>query len=178
MKRILCFVAAAALLLMTSSCGVLNSSNASSLANTAVGALSSITGNAQSAGRTSGAALKDLYTQYKNGGNKLDLSNGTTLANLASLITGISGLKNTTDKNAFYTDFASGLILGSTSLVNSNNANSILNTLTSMSNLDLSQITGAAAKAATGAAAAALNTNSGNVASALGSLSSIFSLFK
>ena len=176
MKKILCFVAAAALLLLTSSCGVVNSSNASSLANTAVGALSTLTGNAQSAGRVSGAALKDLYTQYKNGG-KLDLSNATTLANLASLITGIQGLKNTTDRNAFYTDFASGLILGSTSLVNSNNTNSILNTLTSMANLDLSAITNAAAQAATGAATQ-VNTASGNVASALGSLSSIFSLFK
>ena len=175
MKRILSLVAAAALLLMTSSCGVLNSSNASSLANTAVGALSTLTGNAQSAGRVSGAALKDLYTQFKNGG--LDLSNANTLANLASLITGIQGLKTTNDRNAFYTDFASGLILGSSSLVNSNNTNSILNTLTSMANLDLSQITNAAAQAATGAATA-VNTTSGNVASALGSLSSIFNLFK
>ena len=99
--------------------------------------------SAYSSGQTSGAALKALYSQYKSDGKNLNMSNMQNMLNLASLATSVQGLK---EADATYKkDFIKGMILGSTNLVNTNNSTSVLSSLTSFANLDLSSLMSGAA---------------------------------
>ena len=134
MRKIFCFVAVAALLACTVSCGVLG-----------------IGGNSDGSvnGQTSGAALKSLYSQYKTDG-KVDLANLNNVVSMAQLVNGIQGLKNVDDKSKFYGDFAAGLILGSNNLVTQQTSNPVTSTLQG-----LVQGTDLTAIAAAGLAAAA-----------------------
>lgn len=133
--------------------------------------------DATSNGKAAGAALKALYAQYKIDG-KVDMSNLTNLMNVATLANNIKGLKGETDKSAFYKDFASGLVLGSGNLVNSNNTNSVMNGLTNLvNNVDLSGLQDKASSAVTTA------TNKGtevvqNASAISESVSNILQLFK
>ena len=133
-RKIFGFVAAAALLMSTVSCGVLG-----------------IGGNSDGSvnGQTSGAALKSLYSQYKTDG-KVDLANLNNVISMAQLVNGIQGLKNVDDKSKFYGDFAAGLILGSNNLVTQQTSNPVTSTLQG-----LVQGTDLTAIAAAGLAAAA-----------------------
>ena len=81
-----------ALLVFTTSCGVLGGGNANGSVN----------------GQASGAALKSLYTQYKTDG-RVDLTNLNNIISMAQLVNGIQGLKNVEEKSKFYGDFAAGL---------------------------------------------------------------------
>lgn len=149
------------------------------------GVLGSATGNSEAAksGKSSGVALRNLYNTYQSTG-KIEMTNISTMMQVASLVNGVQALKTTTDKTAFYADFLTGLITGSNNLVNKNNSTNVMNALTTMSNLDLSAITNAAANnnnaaTATGALGTAANiaAASESVSSAVSSLNSIFSLF-
>ena len=133
-RKIFGFIAVAALLLSTVSCGVLG-----------------IGGNSDGSvnGQTSGAALKSLYSQYKTDG-KVDLANLNNVVSMAQLVNGIQGLKNVDDKSKFYGDFAAGLILGSNNLVTQQTSNPVTSTLQG-----LVQGTDLTAIAAAGLAAAA-----------------------
>jgi hypothetical protein len=133
-RKIFGFIAVAALLLSTVSCGVLG-----------------IGGNSDGSvnGQTSGAALKSLYSQYKTDG-KVDLANLNNVISMAQLVNGIQGLKNVDDKSKFYGDFAAGLILGSNNLVTQQTSNPVTSTLQG-----LVQGTDLTAIAAAGLAAAA-----------------------
>lgn len=122
--------AAAALVLMTASCGVLGSGSTQA------------TSAGTTGGQASGAALKNLYTQFQADG-KLDVTNISNVVNLATLANGIQGLKNQDDKSAFYADFAKGLVLGSGNLISNTTAPSITNTLSGLANTDLSALTNA-----------------------------------
>lgn len=104
-------------------------------------------------GQASGAALKSLYSQYKNDG-KVDMGNLTNIMNIVALTNGIQGLKGLDDKSSFYSDFATGLILGSQNLVTQQTAKPVTNTLGSLASTDLSGIlsTAAAVSALTSAA--------------------------
>jgi hypothetical protein len=92
-------------------------------------------------GKAAGAALKDLYTQYKTD-KKLDMSNLNNIMNLATLASNIKGLKDVSNKSAFYKDFLSGLIKGSDNLVNESNGSTIMQGLTNLvKSTDLSGLT-------------------------------------
>jgi hypothetical protein len=92
-------------------------------------------------GKAAGAALKDLYSQYKTD-KKLDMSNLNNIMNLATLANNIKGLKNVSNKSAFYKDFISGLIKGSDNLVNESNGSTIMQGLTNLvKSTDLSGLT-------------------------------------
>ena len=123
--------AAAALVLMTASCGVLGAGSTS-------GASAGVTG-----GQASGAALKNLYAQYQADG-KIDVTNINNVVNLATLANGIQGLKDQDDKTAFYADFAKGLVLGSGNLISNTAAPSVISSLSGLANTDLSALTNAA----------------------------------
>ena len=111
---------------------------------------------AYSNGQTSGAALKALYSQYKADGNNLNMNNMQNMLNLASLATGVQGLKE--GDAAYKKEFVKGLVLGSTNLVTNNNSTSVLSSLTSFANMDLSSLlTGAAADAKQAATTATEN---------------------
>ena len=90
-------------------------------------------------GTSAGSALLGLYTQYKTDG-KLDLTNTKNISNLVTLATNIKGLKST-DTKSTVSNFVSGLITGSNSLVNNSNSTTVLNSLKKVANLDLSSLT-------------------------------------
>lgn len=136
-------------------------------------------------GQAAGAALKSLYGQYKVDG-KLDMSNLSNVMNLTTLATNVQGLKGQTDKSAFYKDFASGLILGSGSLVTAKNSSNVMSGLTSLvNNVDLSGLiktksaeTTAAVSEKTAATAATAATALSNASDIADSVTNILNIFK
>lgn len=121
-----------ALLVFTTSCGVLGGGNANGSVN----------------GQASGAALKSLYTQYKTDG-RVDLTNLNNIISMAQLVNGIQGLKNVEEKSKFYGDFAAGLILGSNNLVTQQTSKPVTGTLQTLVNgTDLTAIAAAGLAAA------------------------------
>lgn len=188
MKKFFSIILVVSLFVITSSCGILG-----------IGGNNTGTAN----GQASGAALKSLYSQYKTDG-KVDLTNLNNIISMAQLVNNIQGLGSVDDKSKFYTDFASGLILGSNNLVTQQTSNPVTNTLqTLVSGTDLSAIAAAGIAAAaqsqqtqqaaaqTQQAATTTATTTSNVANTvaaisettagvsntLSSLATIFSLF-
>ena len=94
MKLSTIFAAAAALVLATS-CGIFGVGNS--------------TQTPSGSGQASGAALRNLYTQYKTDG-KIDMTNINNILNLAALSQCIGELKDagTVDKSDYIKDFATG----------------------------------------------------------------------
>ncbi len=134
--RIIAAIAAAFLLIAPAPTSKAQSLNLASVA-------SALTG---SNGTSAGAALLGLYTQYK-ADVKFDLGNASNISNLITLANNVKGLKNGTAKTDT-SSFLTGLISGSKNLVNNNNSTSVLNSLSSIANLDLSSLGTAAATAA------------------------------
>ena len=134
MRKYFSFFAVIALCVFTVSCGVLGIGGGNN--------------NGSANGQQSGAALKSLYSQYKNDG-KVDLANLNNVVSMAQLVNGIQGLKGVDDKSKFYSDFAAGLILGSNNLVTQQTSNPVTNTLSTLVNgTDLSAIAAAGIAAA------------------------------
>ena len=109
------------------------------------------------------------------------MTNLSNILNLATLTQNIQGLKGQSDKSAFYKDFASGLILGSSNLITQNTASSVMNGLTSLvSNVDLSGLQNKAAQV-TDKTADAMSTATAAISNASAiadSVTSIMNLFK
>lgn len=134
MKKLFGILVCLAVCLMTVSCSILG-----------IGAKN---GSASVSGQASGAALKSLYSQYKTDG-QIDVTNLSNIIMLSQLANGIQGLKGVDDKSAFYSDFASGLILGSDNLVTKQTANPVTSTLQTLANgTDLSTLAAAGVMAA------------------------------
>ncbi len=131
MKLSTIFAAAAAFVLATS-CGIFG---AGSSTETPTGS-----------GQASGAALRNLYTQYKADGNKVDMTNISNILNLATLSQAVTELKDAgkVDKSDYIREFATGLILGSNNLVNQNNSTGVVSNLTNLAGINLSSVTSAA----------------------------------
>ena len=138
-------------------------------------------------GSSAGLALLNLYTSYKSAG-KLDLSNAANISSLITLASNIKGLGSQTKSST--KSFLSGLISGSKNLVNKKNSASVLSSLTSLANVDLSSLASTAASSAaskaasgllskmTGTASTAKSTASSAATSAASSiLSSMFGKF-
>ena len=125
-------IAAAAALLLATSCGIFGAGNG--------------TQTPTGSGQASGAALRNLYTQYKTDG-KIDMTNINNLLNLAALSQCIGELKDagTVDKSDYLREFATGLILGSNNLVNQNNSTPVVSGLTNLAGINLNSVTTAAA---------------------------------
>ncbi|MBP5488347.1 MAG: hypothetical protein J6X77_02130 [Bacteroidales bacterium] len=131
MKLSTIFAAAAALVLATS-CGIFGVGNG--------------TQTPSGSGQASGAALRNLYTQYKTDG-KVDMTNINNILNLAALSQCIGELKDagTVDKSDYIKEFATGLILGSNNLVTQTNSTPVVSGLTNLAGINLSSVTTAAA---------------------------------
>ena len=150
-------VAVVALLAMLSSCGVLNTVS-----------------KATSLGSSTGTALANVIKILKSTG-VLDLSNLGNIINLGQILTGASSLQNATSS---YTDeFASGLISGSSNLINQNNVNAVMSALKSLTNTNTSAIQTAATAAYAGQPTQ-LSTSSAGVSETLSVLNSICDLVK
>ncbi len=135
--RFVKFLAIATTVVAMASCGVIGGSSANSTSSVAT-----------TNGQACGAALKNLYTQYKSDGS-LDLKNISNVVNLATLANGVEGLKGQDDKSTFYKEFAAGLVLGSNNLVSQSNSTNVTSSLASLAGLDLSSLTSAATSALT-----------------------------
>ncbi|MBQ3723097.1 MAG: hypothetical protein II851_05245 [Bacteroidales bacterium] len=132
--------------------------------------IKNLTSNATSTGSNTGGALAALYQIFKATG-ALDLSNLTNIINLGKVLTGASALADATE--AFTTDFTSGLIEGSSKLINDSNVQSVMTALKALSNVDATAISQAADAAAKGTVTS-LNSATAGVAPTLAQLTSIF----
>jgi len=134
-------------------------------------------------GLAAGKSLLALYTQYKADG-KLDLGNANNITNIVSLITNVKGLTSGATTSTTPQSFVSNLISGSNGLVTNSNANSVLNTLGSISTLDTKSLTSSATSSAVSSAIGGLlgqkgSTKAANTAeSAVTAASALTSLFK
>lgn len=152
------FVAAVAMLLTLSSCGVLNQTASQG----------SILGS------STGSALSSVIKILKQVG-ALDLSNLTNIINLGQILTGASSLQNAT--SAFTNEFAAGLISGSANMVNQSNVTGVIDALKSLAGTDTSAIQQAAAAAATGTSPQ-LTSSSAGVSETLATLNAISKLIQ
>jgi len=128
---------------------------------------------ASTSGSLIGSALAILYQIYKNTGS-LNLSDANTVSCLAAVAGNVGVLKDAASDTAgtMLDEFKSGLISGSSNLVNSSNVNSVVSALTSLSNLDLSSLASASKTSSLTAA------NTADAMSALSSLNSIMKQLK
>ena len=129
-----------------------------------------ITSSGTDTGSSTGGALAALYQIFKATG-ALDLGNLVNIINIGKVLTGASTLTNATE--AFASDFASGLMEGSSKLIDQTNVASVMAALKALSNVDTSAITQAADAAATGTMSA-LTSSTAGVAPTLNQLTTIF----
>jgi hypothetical protein len=151
------FIAGCALLAVLTSCSVLSKAVQGS-----------------SIGSATGSALTSVIQILKSTG-MLDLSNLGNIINLGTILTGASSLQGASSD--FTNDFASGLISGSSNLINSSNVTGVLNALKSLANTDTSALQRAASAASSGNAFQVSNSTAG-VPETLAALNTIASLVK
>ena len=156
MKLFKCLAVASAAVILLSSCSIIKSATA----------------DAMSTGSNTGSALSTLYKILKSTGT-LDLSDLTTLINIGKVLLGANTLTDATQ--AFSDQFATGLISGSSSIINNSNVSGIMNGLKSLANIDTSVLTQAAAAAANGNSFQ-VNTANAGVSATVDSLTSILQL--
>ena len=127
MKKILSAIAALTLVaVMTTSCGLL-------------GGTAATTDNSSAAGSTTGSALTQLLAQYLKDGS-LDFTNLSNLINLATVANSIQNLKGKLS-NSKLADFASGLVTGSDNQISETNSSTITSILANLANnVDLSSL--------------------------------------
>lgn len=123
-------IALLAALSFATSCGVIKTAGA-------IGTIATIGSKVANsdAGKNVGQALSALFTQFKKLG-KIDLSNAANIFNIGQIASNIGALKTTTDTSAF----VEGLIAGSENLVNQKNSNKVMETLTSLADLNTKKI--------------------------------------
>ena len=159
MKLFKHIAAACATVVLLSSCSILNGTSSS---------------NAASTGSNTGSALSALYKIIMAGGT-LDLSDLSTLINLGKILVGANSLTNAS--SSFVDQFTSGLISGSSNLVNTANASAVVNSLKSLASQDTSALAAAATAAASGKNPQVSASTQG-VSSTLSTLSSICKLLQ
>ena len=174
MKTIKHILAACAAFVLLSSCSLLGGAGSSQ--------------NGTATGTTTGQSLYNLYNVVKATGT-VDVSKIDNLVNVAAVLTGATTLQNATQN--YLNQFSSGLISGSSNLVNTNNVSNVITGLAGLNNLDTSAITQAAAIAAANAAAKSaasqaatvpaasqqqLNTSSQNVTSTVSAITGLLGL--
>lgn len=82
-------------------------------------------------GRAAGAALRTIYSNYKKDG-KFDTSNLNNIISTISLINSCKSLKENGKDKAYWSDFASGLVLGSENLIKQEISGTVTNKLAEM----------------------------------------------
>lgn len=109
--------------------------------------LKTLATSALSLGTNTGSALSGIYNVMKKAGG-IDLSDITTLINIGKILTGARSLTDATP--TFLDDFSTGLIEGSSQLVNGSNVAAVLNGLKALTKVDTSTLHAAATKALAG----------------------------
>ena len=146
------------LAMLSSSCGVLNQTASQG----------SILGS------STGSALSSVIQILKATG-ALDLNNLANIINLGQILTGATSLQNAT--SAFTGEFASGLISGSSNLINNANVNGVMSALKTLAGTDTSGLMNAVAAAGNGQPAQLTATTKG-VPETLSVLNTICDLVK
>ncbi len=109
--------------------------------------LKTLATSALSLGTNTGSAISGIYNVLKKAGS-IDLSDITTLINIGKILTGARSLTDATP--TFLDDFSTGLIEGSSQLVNGSNVAAVLNGLKALTKVDTSTLNAAATKALAG----------------------------
>ena len=159
MKILKRLAAAVAVIALLSSCSVLKSVATSAL----------------TSGSNTGSAISQLATVLGQTGN-IDLSSITNIINLGQILRGANSVSGA---GASYLDsFTSGLIQGSSNLINSSNVSSVISGLKALSGMDTSALSNAAAQAALTGVVSAVNPSDSGVSKALSQVNSILGLLK
>ena len=161
MKALKHLAAACAVLVLLTSCSAL-SRTATKLA------------SATAIGNSTGSALSSIFSVLKSTG-VIDLSNLTNIINLGRILTGAGTLPSAT--KAFTSDFASGLINGSSNMINASNVTGVLSGLKQLAAIDNTPLLNAATSANTGIGTPLTNSTPG-VNETLSALTSIYNLVK
>lgn len=161
MKALKHLAAACAVLVLLTSCSAL-SRTATKLA------------SATAIGNSTGSALSSIFSVLKSTG-VIDLSNLTNIINLGRILTGAGTLPSAT--KAFTNDFASGLINGSSNMINASNVTGVLSGLKQLAAIDNTPLLNAATSANTGIGTPLTNSTPG-VNETLSALTSIYNLVK
>lgn len=120
---------------------------------------------AQQQGQTTGAALRAVYNQYLADGKKFVAQNN--IMSLLSLSTSLEGIKSAEKNTAYYKDFATGLVKGSSGLVQETTQDKViggLQTLASQINSQDLQKAAAALAASSVAGSSATGSSASTVA--------------
>lgn len=120
------FMAAAVIMLMTASTGILRGEPQNNY-------------SAKTNGQAAGSLLKKFQKQYKADG-KIDLANLDNVIQLTALGNVIYGLKGQDDNSEYFNDFSMGLVSGSKKLINTNSASNITKLLRSLADIDFTSI--------------------------------------
>ncbi len=115
-------IAAAASVLLLSSCSLFQKSSSNSLDFTN--------------GRQAGTVLSSLASQYLSSG-KLDLSNVQNILSLATLANSLSSLRS--ESNQSQLDFGKGLMAGNPN-INQNNLSGVVSGLSALGNMNLDKV--------------------------------------
>lgn len=99
-------------------------------------------------GRAAGAALRTIYANYQKDG-KFDYSNLNNIISTISLINSCKSLKENGKDKAYWSDFATGLVLGSENLIKEEISGTVTSKLADMvQKVDTEKVESAVEKAA------------------------------
>lgn len=92
--------------------------------------------NAKAAGRSTAASIIGLYNSYKANGT-ISLSNPADLSNALVVATGYTNYRANQASADYKASFAAGMVAGGAGLITSANVNSIINTMNSVTGLNV-----------------------------------------
>ncbi len=91
---------------------------------------------AKASGQSTATAILGLYNSYKANGT-ISLSNTADLTNALALATGYTNYRNNQNNSNYKTAFASGMVAAGGSLITSANVNGLINTMNSLTGLNV-----------------------------------------
>lgn len=112
-------------------------------------------------GQGAGAAIMNLYAQYKADG-KFDMKNANNILNSLQLFANCIDLKDNYKDKTYLSEYGLGLMKGAAGLVNTDNVESVLSNLTELANSKAAEASETASNALTKAAAVAAGANNIN----------------
>lgn len=169
-------------LLTFSACGLLKSGNttaATPAATTTTTAATTTTTTAATYGQGAGAAIMNLYRQYKTDG-KFDAANANNIINALQLMANCTSLKENYKDKTYMAEYSQGLILGASGLINTGNVENVVNNLTTIAGEKMEAATSKTNEALSQAATTTSNvlTQAATVANSASSIANLLSLFK
>lgn len=112
-------------------------------------------------GQGAGAAIMNLYAQYKTDG-KFDMKNANNILNSLQLFANCIDLRDNYKDKTYLSEYGLGLMKGAAGLVNTDNVESVLSNLTELANSKAAEASETASNALTKAAAVAAGANNIN----------------